>query len=213
MSASVIIGLVIVMLAILEFLSLRVVCKYISLRFELNMTLTEPDEVATLTYVIQNRSFVPIPFVSLCFTLPEAVEIREDEAWIEARRARSATSHALSFNVFLGPRRAYRGRLHFSLKKRGLHNLGRVYVEIGDFLGFRSTVRNFEIPQKIICTARALEDPPLLEPLGGFLLDQQIRIQKLHAQQFCQDHAHRAFPRRGQSDQNNVHFFCSPNGV
>lgn len=175
MRASVIIGLVIVVLAVLELLSLRLDCKLLSIRFELNMTLTEPDEVATLTYVIQNRSFLPMPFVSLCFSFPEAVEIREDEAWIAAHRAKGTTIHALNFNVFLRPRRAYRGRLHFSLKKRGLHNLGRVYVEIGDFLGFRSTVRNFEIPQKIICTARALEEPPLLEPLGGFLGDISVR--------------------------------------
>ena len=41
----------------------------ITLRCEVNMNLTEPDEVVTLTYVVQNTSRFPMPFVSFCFEL------------------------------------------------------------------------------------------------------------------------------------------------
>ncbi len=61
---------------------------------------------------------------------------------------------------------------------------------------------------------RFLLDPPegirpvfvedLLEHPPGPLLDQEIRIDKPHAEGFCKDDAHRALPRTGHADEDDV---------
>ena len=147
----------------------------ITLRCEVDMNLTEPDEVVTLTYVVQNTSRFPMPFVSFCFHFPEQLKVLENEAWMEAHSVGGAFANMYSFDVCLPPHRGLRGRLRFCLKERGLYELGKVYVETGDFLGFHSKVRSFYIQDRIICTARPLPEEPALAPLGGYLGDISVR--------------------------------------
>lgn len=147
----------------------------ITLRCEVNMNLTEPDEVVTLTYVVQNTSRFPMPFVSFCFHFPEQLQVQENEAWKEAHSVGGAFANMYSFDACLPPHRGLRGKLRFTLKERGLYELGKVYIETGDFLGFHSKVRSFFLPQRIVCTARALPEKPALAPLGGFLGDISVR--------------------------------------
>ena len=69
-----------------EVRSIRRGKEHVSLRWEFNMSLTEPDEIVTMTYQIQNTSALPIPFVSFSFYFPEGVEVRESEAWMAEHR-------------------------------------------------------------------------------------------------------------------------------
>lgn len=158
-----------------EILSLRLDPERVSLRCSVDMDLTEPDEIATLHFRLQNNSALPLPFVGFCFVFADAVEVREDEAWMRAQGEEGLFGRSYSWHASLAPHRALRGSLRFSLKERGLHTIGRVYLETGDYLGFRSRVRSFEIEDRIVCTARSLRETPDLAPLGGFLGDISVR--------------------------------------
>ncbi len=173
--------IVVILLSILaavaaaEILSLKFDLDRISMRCSVNMSLTEPDEIATLRFRLQNNSALPLPFVGFSFVFSEAVEVREDEAWMKAQGEDSMFSRSYSWHASLMPYRGLRGTLRFSLKERGLHELGRVYLETGDFLGFRSRVRSFAIESRVVCTARSLREDPDLAPLGGYLGDISVR--------------------------------------
>lgn len=159
----------------LEVLSCTLNDKHVAFRCEVDMGLTEPDEVATLTYRVRNTAFWPIMFVGFSFLLNDGVEIREDEAWVERHSSGGLFGNMYSFETYLMPHRALKGKLHFSLKERGRHSIGRVYLEAGDLLGFKTKVFSFDIPGSVICTAKALEDDPQIVSLGGFLGDISVR--------------------------------------
>lgn len=162
-------------LAAAEVLSLLLDNRHVNVRCEVDMQLTEPDETLTLSYRVRNTAFWPLPFVGFSILFDDGIRIREDEAWQAAHRVGSLTGNMYSFDLSLMPHRVLRGRVRFSFRERGLHSLGKLYVETGDFLGFRSKVRSFEIPGSVVCTARPLEEDPALEPLGGFLGDLSVR--------------------------------------
>ncbi len=158
-----------------EILSLRLDPKRVVLRCSVDMSLTEPDEIATLHFHIQNTSALPMPFVSFSFVFSDAVEVREAADWMQAQGEGGMFSRSYTWHASLMPWRGKRGALRFSLKERGLHALGTVYVETGDFLGFRSRVRSFALENRVVCTARSLGEDPGLAPLGGYLGDISVR--------------------------------------
>ena len=161
--------------AVAEVLSLKLDPYAVSLDYSVNMNLTEPDEIAALNFRFQNHSVLPMPFVSFSFVFSDAVEVREDEARGRRDGEEGMFGHSYAYHASLMPRRARKGTLRFSLKERGRHELGKIYVETGDFLGFRSKVRSFEIRNRMICTARSLGEDPALAPLGGYLGDVSVR--------------------------------------
>lgn len=168
--AAVVLGLI-----ALEVLSLALNEKHVAFRCETDMSLTEPDEVATLTYRVSNTAFWPIMFVGFSFLLNDGVEIREDDEWIRRHSAGGLFGGMYSFETCLMPHRVLKGRLHISFKTRGRHRPGKVYVETGDFLGFKTKVFSFDIPGSVVCTARALDEPLVSAALGGFLGDVSVR--------------------------------------
>ncbi len=170
MIASVVLGLI-----ALEVLSLTLNEKHVAFRCELDMSLTEPDEVATLTYRVRNTAFWPIMFVGFSFLLNDEVEMREDEEWLRRHSGGGLFGGMYSFDACLMPHRALKGCVHISFKTRGRRLPGKVYLETGDFLGFRTKVLSFDIPGSVVCTARALDEPPLSDALGGFLGDVSVR--------------------------------------
>ena len=166
---------VLVFLAAAELLSLRVDPNQIRVRCETDMRLTEPDEAAVLRFQVQNSSRLPLLFVSFSLRFSDSVELREDEGWRKAHQVGGALAPSYLWRISLPPRRGFRGRLRFSLKERGLHELGKVYLETVDFFGFRSRVRSFDMGVRLVCTARSLGEAPGLLPLGGFLGDLSVR--------------------------------------
>ena len=157
-----------------QLLSLAKDNRHVAVRCEVDMTLTEPDEVFVLTYRIRNTGLWPILFANVSFSFDDGVEIREDKAWKTAH-AGSSGGNLCSFNVSLTPRRVIRGRIHLSLRSRGAYRLGRIYVETGDFLGFTSRIRTINMDDQMVCTARLLPEDPALEPFGGYLGDVSVR--------------------------------------
>lgn len=181
MPAYVIITAVVVVFAaigILEWISVRKLPQKLAFRCEVDMELTEPGEIATLTYRIRNASLLPIMSAGISFLFSDEVEIREDEEWF--RRHGSDTSgdylgQMYTMDLFLMPHRMYEGKIHFSLKHRGHHSLGKIYVECGDFLAFTSSTASYDIARRIVCTALPAEDAGDIVAVGGYLGDISVR--------------------------------------
>lgn len=162
-------------LGVAQLLSLKQDNKHVAVRCEVDMSLTEPDEVFSLIYRVRNTGIWPLFSISLSFALDEGLELRESEEWKAVHCTKNTFLKMTRFKVSLMPRRAIRGRIHLSARERGVYSLGKLYVETGDFLGFRSAVRTIDIPGKVVCTARRLPEEPAIQPFGGFLGDVSAR--------------------------------------
>ena len=174
MLIAVVVGIVAV-LAALEILSLVFSIKSVYFRCETDMELTEPDEIATLSFRVSNRSFWPLMFVSFSFIFNDAVEVRESREWLDKHAGGSMLTEFYTYDTYLMPKTAFRRKLHFSIKKRGCFDLGKIYIETGDFLGLKTRVMSFSLDKRIVCTAKPCEDEPDLAALGGIMGELSVR--------------------------------------
>lgn len=165
----------VIILTVVEIVSLTVDPDKVFFRCEADMELTEPDETATIYYRVSNTAKWPLMFVSFSFTFNDAVTIRESEEWRRRHDSGSFLNNSYSFDTFLLPGRTYKGSIRLSVSKRGKYDLGKAYIETGDFLGFKSKVKSFSLGHNIICTARTLDDGPETEALGGEMGEISVR--------------------------------------
>ena len=153
----------------LELMSLNAL-KRLTYHCEINMSLTEPGEVAALTYRVTNTSPWPIMFVGFSFLFHDMVEVRESETWQKRHGTQSFLSSLFGGELFLMPHRSFKGTISFSLKKRGVYpNLGQIYLEAGDFLGFKSSVMSYDLGLGMVCTAKLSDQEADMRVIGGLL--------------------------------------------
>ncbi len=151
---------------LVEFLSRREGLRHLQVHFRLDTDLVEPGETATLRYTVQNAGRFPLLYAGLTLSLDGAFSLREDKAFLDRYVTEDFTGIRVDHRFFLGSGRRFSGRLRFSLPKRGLYDLGRYYLEAGDFLGLKPALRSGEIGGRVICTAPVRALPPL-QALGG----------------------------------------------
>jgi hypothetical protein len=160
---------------VFEVLSVRVSMKHLRVNCELDMRLVEPDEVITMRYTVYNFNRWPVLFVSLFFYFTDDADVREDEAFLKRYLKRGVGGRRLTVRLFLMPHRLYSGKVHFSLKGRGIHEPGRFYIEAGDLLGFRTTAYSKCEPPTVVCTAAMAPEGDEIETLGGLMGDLSVR--------------------------------------
>lgn len=170
----VLLGLAIV-LGFIELVSLRDTAAGLGCDCSCDLSLAEPGEVITASYSVFNRNPWPVLFVSFALYLPDGAEICEDEGFISRHVRSDAAGTSVNHRLFLLPHRRYSGRVRFSLGERGVHRLGRAYVEAGDFLGIKSAVSSIEPEVTVLCTAKNPGSEPVLRVLGGWLGDISVR--------------------------------------
>ncbi len=158
-----------------QILSLCLNHKHVELHCEVDTDLTEPDELFTLSFRARNTGLWPLFYVSVSFALEEGLEVRESEAWKQANCTKNASLTMVRFKLSLLPRHTARGRVHLSASRRGQYILGKGYIETGDFCGFSSKVYSYDMPRKLVCTARRLPEEPAIKPAGGFLGEMSAR--------------------------------------
>ena len=160
-------------LGLAQLLSLLLDNRHVALQYELDKSITEPGELVTLSYRVQNNGIWPLFFISLSLDFEEGLELRESEAWKQEysiqEKFLTTVRTTVRFRLSLMPRRAVRGRIRLSAQRRGLYVLGNGALETGDFLGFSGRVRPFSFSRKLVCTAARLQDDPALQAAGGFL--------------------------------------------
>lgn len=156
------------LLALVEIISRRDDLRHLHVSFSLDTQLAEPGEIVTLRYTVSNLSSLPLLYTGLTLRLDPALTLEEDEAFQRRHAAADFAGFRVNHRFSLGPHRQFSGKFRFSVKKRGLYELGKYYLESGDFLGLKPLLRSGEIDKRIICTA-ACCDTPQLRALGGVL--------------------------------------------
>lgn len=161
--------------AVMEVLSLGPNARKLRVDYETDLSLAAPGEVITLRYRIYNLSPLPKLFCSVSFYFGDSAVICEPEEW-KARYARRTTAGvSVQRHMALLPHTSVSGKVRFSLTERGVHPVGKLYLETGDFLGFRSTVVSKEAEKTVVCTARLLDEEPEMQTLGGVLGEISVR--------------------------------------
>lgn len=142
--------------------------------FDVDTTLVEPDEIVTLRYSVSNPYPLPRLFVGFTLFFDPDVKVREDEAFCRSHVQASDMGARVDYRFFLGAHRAFTGKVRFSVSRRGLRELGRYFVETGEFLGLFPIVNSDPIDKKIVCTAEKCAVDELAFP-GGELGDLSAR--------------------------------------
>ena len=163
-----------VLLFVVESLSRRDDIRHLHFSAELDSTLVEPGEVISLRYCVTNTSRWPVLYASLALRLEPEVELCEDESFCRRYASRDFTGTRIDHHFFLLPHRQFSGRLRFCFRQRGLYELGRYYIESGDFLALHPTMRSAALDTRVLCTA-ALCPTDELEVRGGELGDISVR--------------------------------------
>jgi len=137
--------------------------------------LAEPEQVLTLTSVIENHWFLPVLYIHLMEYLPGTAVLREDPAWIEEHAQITHREVRVEETTYLLPRRRQINTLHFTLPERGWYRLGGMTLEAGDFLGLKEAFRQEDARRVVVVIPRRCESPDVLRTLGGFLGDISVR--------------------------------------
>jgi len=174
MIALIFFGVVLVMI-VMEIMSLRNTVEHLRVEYDIDMELAAPDEPLTLRYTVTNAGRRPLLFVSFALYFSSGAEIREGEEFCNKYVSNDLSQLSVNHHLFLLPHRKYQGRLHFSFKERGIHKLGKFYLEAGDFLGFRNTLSTVEAEKAVVVTARLSEEEQVIDTLGGMLGDISVR--------------------------------------
>ena len=156
------------LLALAEILSRRDDLRHLHLAFSLDSPLVEPGEVVTLRYTVRNTGILPVLYAGLMLQLGPGLSLKEDEAFLRRHVAADFSGTRVKYHFYLSPRRQFSGKVHLLVQKRGLYALGKYYLESGDFLGLKPTLRSDDIGARFICTAAPC-DIPRLKTLGGEL--------------------------------------------
>ena len=154
---------ILLLAALLEYLSLRGGLSCVDADFVLAKKRTEPDEAVELTVRIGNTGRLPISYgaYSLAFplsaSLPDGVDRRNERDHIAVR------------DVFrLWGRRSVARSLRFSLAKRGVYTVAGKELARGDFLGVQLMTDRFDTRRTILVYPRRLESSALNQALGSY---------------------------------------------
>ena len=170
----VVVLLTVLFLVLIEIASRRTDLRNLSVRFSLDRKLTEPGETVTLRYTVLNTSRFPFLFVGLSILLDSSFRLEEDEHFLQLHTRTDYAGTRISHNFFLAPQRRFSGKLRFSVCQRGVYDLGKYYMEFGDFLGLKPRLITGEMNARIICTAETCQLSPI-QVLGGELGSVSVR--------------------------------------
>ena len=155
-------------LGAVEILSRRDELRRLHVSFSLDTQLAEPGERITLRYTVSNFSAFPLLFTGFTLRLDSVLTLEEDEAFQRRHAVTDFTGTRVNYRFSLGARRQFSGKLRFSIKQRGFYELGKYYLEAGDFLGIKPMLRSGDISGRVICTAASC-DTPSIRALGGVI--------------------------------------------
>ena len=162
------------LIAVLELISRRDELRHLHITFEIDSELVEPGESVALRYTVHNTSRLPVLFSSLTLRLPGGVKVDEDVRWKKLHLSEDFTGQQVEHRFYLMPYGKFSGKTNIVIEKRGLHELGKWYLESGDLIGLSPFLRSGDISVKVICTAKSAEIDDI-EALGGLIGDISVR--------------------------------------
>ncbi|MBR5342984.1 MAG: DUF58 domain-containing protein [Oscillospiraceae bacterium] len=164
----------VILLGVAQFISRRENLRRLYVEFSADSTLTEPDESVTLRFTVHNTGRWPVLYAGLSLQLDPEVLICEDEEWMSRHANRDFLGTRIDFHFYLLPYRKFSGKIRIAFRERGVYELGRYYLERGDFLGLNPVIVSGFPDVRIVCTSRRCELPEL-QTFGGYLGDVPVQ--------------------------------------
>lgn len=148
--------------------------RQLQVEFDLDTTLVEPGESATLYYSVRNPYRLPLLFVGFSLYLGTNVTVCEDKEFCRLHVSTNDTGTSVTHHFYLPAHSKFSGKVRFTLSRRGLHDLGQYFLETGDFLGLYPIMSYGKIYKRIVCTSDKYRAEELDFP-GGELGDISVR--------------------------------------
>ncbi len=169
-----IIFLIVAFILVIEGVSLWGNSRPLRVEFDLDSTLVEPGETTTLRCSVHNPNRLPMLFVGLTLHFEPEVTVHADTGYRRALVSRSSAGTRADHRFFLPAHSSFSTRLRLSLSRRGLQELGRYFIETGDYLGLYPIIRSDVIDKKVVCTSGKCEAEEL-SLLGGEMGEASVR--------------------------------------
>ncbi|MBQ5487810.1 MAG: DUF58 domain-containing protein [Clostridia bacterium] len=166
--------LIVVIILAVEGISVWGNKRKLRVEFDLDTTLVEPGETATLYYSVHNPYRLPLLFVGFALHLRPDVTVSEDKEFCRLHVSTNETGSIVKHNFYLPAHSKFSGKVGFTLSKRGIHDIGQYFLETGDFLGLFPIMSNGNVYKKIVCTSEKYSAEDLPFP-GGELGDISVR--------------------------------------
>ncbi len=166
--------LIFIIIPVIEGISVWSSKRQLQVEFDLDTTLVEPGEPVTLYYSVRNPHRLPLLFVGFTLYLGNEVTLCEDKEFCRLHVSANDTGTGVMHHFYLPPHSRFSGKVHITLSRRGLHDLGQYFLETGDFLGLFPIMSNGKIFKRIICTSEKFAPEELRFP-GGEIGDISVR--------------------------------------
>ena len=171
---TILIFLIVVIILVVEAVSLWGNKRSLLVDFDVDTTLVEPGEAATLYYTVQNPYRLPLLFAGFSLFFRTDVTVCEDKEFCRVHVSKSDAGTKVTHHFYLPSRGKFSGKVRIALTGRGLHELGRYFIETGDFLSLYPIIWSDQISKKIICTSEKCSTEELEFP-GGEIGDISVR--------------------------------------
>lgn len=126
----------------------------------------DPEEVFTITSVIENKKRMPVSFLRVRESLPEEITIFGEG--VETKRDTNGVTR-LSYSLYLKGKGKVTRTITASLPKRGRYFLRGAALYGGDFLGLQENVGYSYVTKEIVVLPAKAQSPALEDAMGGFL--------------------------------------------
>ena len=164
------------LIAAAEYYSLTGLPRYISAKSRPSNRTSEPGVPFLLRTTLQNVSRLPATLLTVTERIPPAAHNAEHEQnGKEARLELDATGSRLSYKTWLMPRQQLIKEIPMRIDTRGCYVFRGTSVYVGDFMGLKGSVREFERHEEIVIYPEPLGGTELKDTLGGYLGEISVR--------------------------------------
>ena len=157
-------------LALAEYLSLRLGLDGVEYDVHPSKTVAEPDEPLQLITVIVNRRRRFLPFIRLNEDVPDALDIVDDRRPMTILDSRGA----LVSTAYMLPRQKLTRRTDFSVHRRGRFQFQGATLESGDFLGLRTVSRRYDVYRELVILPRSMPSVEVGRLMGGWMGERSV---------------------------------------
>lgn len=167
----------IVLAAAIQVLTLDHGLDNVTYDLHLSDRIVECDQVFTVTTVVENRKILPLLFLRLSESYPQAINLYTDRT--------SVTSHqfiGLNLNytevtqvMYLMSNQRLTRTLEASIPIRGIHKFKKALFTGGDLLGIKDRTVSVNFYDYIVVLPKRINAPQLQKTFGNFLGDMSVR--------------------------------------
>lgn len=150
-------GLIILTILINK-LTLHYGFKNLTYHMELDKRVVEIGEEIKISSIIENKKFLTVSFLKVYEHFPKGF-----------------INNSNIYNLFIMPYQRVKRTYNMTVEKRGLYIIDYIYLELGDFIGFKSEKKNMDIKEELIVLPEKIQLNESIVPIGSFSGDVSVK--------------------------------------